>query len=206
MWAGCAAAAKPVLPSQLAYSQICLSSAWCIWPSALRVAARQLFYTVEGETAPQLVAEIQNRGPLWNNGYRYEAMHTWKLNRSFGVAQMGDRCILSTPTITVETDIMMPQWEPPAHASGQLVANWQHYTKALKQHEDGHRQISIEAGTQVLQRLRTLPNFATCAELRTEAKAVVAEILEQTRQRQHDYDEKTQHGWIQGASYRHWLN
>ncbi|NEQ24384.1 MAG: DUF922 domain-containing Zn-dependent protease [Microcoleus sp. SIO2G3] len=196
-----------VLPPHTAYSQVCADSTLgCDWPNGLRVSARQSFYTVEGETAPQLVAQIRDRGPLWSNGYRYEAMHTWKLNRSFAVSQMGDRCILTTPHIAVETEITMPRWEPPAQASGQLVANWQHYTKALKQHEDGHRQISIDAGAQVLDRLQALPSYTTCAELRTQAKAVVAEVLEQTDRQQRDYDDKTENGLVQGASYSHWLN
>lgn len=76
-----------VLPPQFVTAQTCLDAAIeCNWPHGLRVSARQTFYRVEGETAPQLVAQIQNRGPLWSNGYRYEAMHTWKLNRSYGTA------------------------------------------------------------------------------------------------------------------------
>ncbi|MBD2090494.1 DUF922 domain-containing protein [Microcoleus sp. FACHB-1515] len=196
-----------VLPPQFVSAQTCLNTtAQCDWPNGLRVSARQTFYTIEGETAPQLVAQIQNRGPLWSNGYRYEAMHTWKLNRSYSMVQQGDRCHLITVNIAVESEITLPHWEPPADASGQLVANWDHYTKALKQHENGHRDISIAAGEQVLQQLRRLPNSATCAQLRTAAKAIVDDILEQTSNQQRDYDASTQHGLTQGASYSQWLN
>lgn len=196
-----------VLPPQFVTAQTCLdAAAQCSWPDVLRVSARQTFYTIEGETAPQLVAQIQNRGPLWSNGYRYEAMHTWKLNRSYSVAQQGDRCRLTTIDIALESEITLPHWEPPADASGQLVANWDHYTKALKQHENGHREISIAAGEQVLQQLLSLPSYATCTELRTAAKAIVDDILAQTSSEQRNYDSNTQHGLTQGASYSQWLN
>lgn len=195
-----------VLPPHV-NAQTCLDAAvQCDWPHGLRVSARQTFYTVEGETAPQLVAEIQNRGPLWSNGYRYEAMHTWKLNRSYGTVQQGDRCHLTTINIAVESEITLPRWEPPTDAPDQLVANWDQYTKALKQHENGHRDISIAAGEQVVQQLRRLPSYSTCAALRTDVKAIVDDILEQTNDQQRDYDDKTQHGLTQGASYSQWLN
>ena len=196
-----------ILPPRLAHSQVCPDQGtFGICELGLHIFARHSFYRVEGATAPQLVAQIRDRGPLWSDGNRYEAMHTWKLNRTFGLSQIGDRCVLSTPSIAVETEITMPHWEPPTTASPQLITNWNHYTKALEQHEDGHRRISLEAGEQVLQRLQTLPSYTNCADLRAAAKTAVAEVLEHTNYQQREYDDKTQHGLVQGASYSRWLN
>lgn len=173
--------------------------------TAIQVSARQLYYTIEGTTAPQLVSQIRQRGPLWNDGNRYEAMHTWKMNRSLGITQVDDRCILASPQIEVETDITLPQWEPPLDATIDLMLNWNKYTAALEKHEDGHQAIVLEAGTEALQRLNTFPSYASCADLKTDAEAAVDKILDGYNQKQIKYDRKTQHGLKQGASYAVWL-
>jgi predicted secreted Zn-dependent protease len=177
----------------------------CEGDQALSISERQFYYTIQGTTASQLVAQIQQHGPLWSDGNRYEAMHTWKMHRTFGVSQEGDRCVLSHPKIVVETSITMPQWQPPANASRELVANWQEYTTALKSHEDGHKDISLAAGQEILNVLEDLPSYPSCDEVRTAAKAAVATIMDRCSQAQMDYDQTTRHGVLQGASYVRWL-
>jgi predicted secreted Zn-dependent protease len=177
----------------------------CLGNDMLQVAEHQFYYTVEGATAPQLVAQIQQRGPLWSDGNRYEAMHTWKMHRTFGVSDLGDRCVLSAPKIVVETSITLPQWHPPQGTSIDLVNNWDKYTTALKSHEEGHQAIALAAGREIEQRLRSFASYPSCVALRTAAKAAVAEILERCSLTQRDYDQKTQHGLAQRASYVHWL-
>lgn len=194
-----------ICQSMPAIAPIAALSGVCPGDEILRVAAQQVYYPVEGATAAQLVSQIQQRGPLWRDGNRYEAMHTWKMHRTFGVSEQGDRCVLSQPKIIVETRITLPQWQPPRTASVNLVSSWNKYTTALKTHEDGHQAISLAAGREVERILSSFPSYPTCAELRLAAKAAVSAVLEHTSQAQQDYDRKTQHGLVQGASYVRWL-
>jgi predicted secreted Zn-dependent protease len=74
--------------------------------------------------------------------------------------------------------------------------------RALQKHENGHKEIAIEARDEVVQKIEGLEPYASCQELGEAINSAGRAVLEQYRQEQIRYDKETDHGLTQGARLR----
>ena len=72
---------------------------------------------------------------------------------------------------------------------------------ALQTHEDGHKEIGIQAGHDILRTLEGLPSYPTCDELEEAADAAGEGVLDRYREQEIIYDQTTRHGATQGARF-----
>ena len=113
----------------------------------------------------------------------------------------------ATTSATVRTDIdkIIQAGHPSSvttdNAAPDLQQRWQNYLKALLKHEDGHRVLAQFAAAEVGKQLRSIkaaPNCDALAEsIKTKANATIVEFREKEAQ----YDRKTEHGAAQGARF-----
>jgi len=97
--------------------------------------------------------------------------------------------------------ITVPQWDPTSEAEDRLKQRWQLYEAALLAHEDGHKRIALAAAKEIKTRLKKLKPASTCAQLEAVINRTANKVIEEFRQREKVYDERTNHGRAEGAVF-----
>ena len=154
-------------------------------------------YTIFGSTAAELRRAMREAGPA-ENGRRWDGYTSWNLRWRFRYGMRTGFCRITKVTVEYEPRIVLPRWNAPADAPAMLRAQWNEFARALRTHEEGHRNIGAEAARQILRRIGdvTLPS---CTHMAAEANRVGHRTLDEFRARQRQYDEETGHGRTQGA-------
>jgi predicted secreted Zn-dependent protease len=157
------------------------------------------YYDIEGSTIEELRADMRRKGPkIDGTSFVGEARSpmrwSWRTEPTGG-----GRCVIREVTVSVNAQITLPRWTPPAGADTTLVAEWKRFIAALEEHEAGHKDISAKAGSEIARRLRDLSSL--CSQLSTRANDVARTIATRTAEEQRLYDVTTRHGLTQGTSF-----
>ena len=86
-------------------------------------------------------------------------------------------CELTDLSVVVEVTTILPRWIDESEASKRLVERWTRYMAALQLHEDGHKEIGVEAARKVMERLREIPAQPTCTGLQEVIELATAGVL-----------------------------
>ena len=102
--------------------------------------------------------------------------------------------------LAVELDIVMrlPHWEGPAVMRPEIRDQWERMKAGIQRHEQGHRDIAVDAGRFLVERLAALPTAGK--DCRAVDRAILRErIKAQMRHQNVDaaYDRRTRHGITQ---------
>ena len=164
--------------------------------SGVRVRLTERFYDVRGGTAGEIERSKSDNGPLWN-GERVSGLTTWNVRWRYDVRPGGLGCRLTNVEVVLELSIEMPRWTDSASAPDSLVAAWGEYVRALRIHEQGHAQLSLDAANRIHEQLTGLQT--ACALIREVANgdgnARLAELQRMSRR----YDDESRRGGGQGA-------
>jgi predicted secreted Zn-dependent protease len=158
-------------------------------------------YTITGSTASELRQQMNQLGPLWRTGKRFDAITRWHVRWSYRYAIRNNRCQITTNQVQADITITMPQWRSSSQVSGDLVKRWQRYITALQHHENGHRDHGIGAAREVVRALSKFPASPTCQQLGLAADAAMLRIIDRYSRKDVEYDRLTQHGATQGAKF-----
>lgn len=164
--------------------------------SGVSVSFKVQYYGISGNTADGLRSQMSSKGPSGYDGYT-----NWNVRWSYPVESSGTAYVTGPLTVVVDVEETLPEWTPAAGAPADLVAKWNAYIAALKLHEDGHKDIGIEAGNAVMNALKSVPPQPSPADLRQAADAAAAGALGGFSGRDETYDDTTGHGATQGARF-----
>jgi predicted secreted Zn-dependent protease len=156
------------------------------------------YFTVDGETSGALSADIDAKGPVGENGRRSDGYTRWSMSWTFGMSADDTGCAVSRATVDLGIRMTLPRWNTPPGASPQLIARWNRYIAALRNHEDGHRSRA-ETAADELRRAFFRERAADCALLEKRLDALANALLAALRERQAAYDRETQFGQKQGV-------
>jgi hypothetical protein len=101
--------------------------------------------------------------------------------------------------VTVNAQITLPRWTPPADTEPGLATEWARFVTALETHEAGHKDISAKAGSEIVTRLRGLSGL--CSQINTRAGDLARAIVDKAGDDQKTYDAVTRHGLTQGTAF-----
>jgi predicted secreted Zn-dependent protease len=165
------------------------------------VSIDYVYYKIKGATANELRTQMDQLGPVDIFGHRHDMYTKWDAYWSYPYSQEEGGC--TTGPIEVRTTITFtfPTWEPPPDTSAELVDQWNGYLKLGQLHEDGHKEIALEAGREILRALQAVTAHASCDLLEQEVDQKGQELLEQFRQKEVTYDQRTDHGATQGVRF-----
>ncbi|NCJ05509.1 DUF922 domain-containing protein [Synechococcales cyanobacterium C] len=167
-----------------------------------RVDLQTRYYAIQGSTPSQLRSQLNQLGPLDPASQRrFDGYTGWGVQWRYQYLDRGSQCHLTTPQVTAQIQMTLPQWTPPAGASPQLVQHWQRYLAALTLHEEGHKQHGIQASHGVLRALQTLPPSPSCPQLQQAINQAATRVVAVYRDRDRQYDLETGHGRTQGAVF-----
>jgi predicted secreted Zn-dependent protease len=166
-------------------------------PRGVVLNTRSENYVVQGNDARSISASLQSLGPV-NDGVRSAGYHRWSLNWKYQSRMDAGQCAVSSVTITLESTITLPVWEPTASASADLRTDWNDYAAALSTHEVGHRSIVLAGAGKIRNRLMDV-RAMTCSLLEATMRSEVTELIAQIRKENELYDSTTRKGTTQGA-------
>jgi len=158
-------------------------------------------YDVGGST-PQAIRTSINahpERPADPNGAMFDAKTRWEIKLVWTFDTSRGMCRAKNITTYLSITQTFPHWVP-TDADGSLQQEWNDYIVALRLHEDGHKQIALDAANDAIERVRA-QTFATCQEFNIAARNAVDAATSIGDRRDEQYDDTTRHGATQGARF-----
>ena len=114
------------------------------YPPGVSGRTTVLYYDVRGRTLNEVRADVRRKGPkIDGRSFVGEARSpmrwSWR-TESIG----GSSCSIRDVTVSINAQITLPRWTPPADAEPGLETEWKRFIAALEEHEAGHKDISRE--------------------------------------------------------------
>lgn len=158
------------------------------------------YYSIYGYTRNDLRAQQGQCGPKWA-GESFGGMTTYYVNWIYNYRTSANSCGVKDAAVGVKVDITYPKWDTPEDYQQGLLQTWQSYIAALETHENGHGQNGIDAANDILNSISSLPSEATCDALTEAVNAKANDIMAIYSAKDKSYDDTTNHGETQGASF-----
>jgi len=155
------------------------------------VNVHKQYYTVHGSGISTLRQDLQQKGP---GGY-YARVTT---SISYSYKTKGN-CEIDEINVNVKSNMLLPQWNPPASASAQTRSEWSRFISALVAHETNHVRIDVDEAEALASTLQNLPRHSNCGELDGSVKQAHSTAIDRATQRNRAYDSSTNHGKTEGA-------
>ncbi len=149
-------------------------------------------YTIVGSSEDELRMQMNELGPIADDGIRYDAVTRWWVNWNWPPDRYGG-CDLAKVDVSYTIIVKLPYWSPPPDVLNRLVEKWNGYLEALTKHEKTH----VENVTDYVPLVKQAVMDATCDSANAAAYAVLDELKEADRV----YDKKTGHGNTQGVRF-----
>ena len=188
----------------LALLVVCAGTPWTAsgfqqLPAGVTVITRTEYYELHGRTVAELAADLRRLGPRDAEGRVQAGAASSPLRWQYAKRSRGLDCHAVDVRVTVNTDILLPRWVPPADTEPGLLAKWNASLAALAVHERGHQEISVRYATLIrngISRLRT-----TCRGFDAQADSASNRLITTMRGAQQAYDAETRHGLAQGTGF-----
>jgi predicted secreted Zn-dependent protease len=160
------------------------------------------YHDIAGNSEQALVAALKKISYAETSGDRFFAANThWRIRWNFRVESDGRSCGLSSATTELDVDMNLPRWNPPSNAAPALVKRWNAFATAVRKHEDGHREIAIDAAYEIEAGAKKEPPQRDCAALKKRLSRAADATLREFRDKENSYDVTTMHGRTQGATF-----
>ncbi len=162
------------------------------------LVVRKDFYTVEGDSASELLQSMKKRRPFNHNAYT-----DWHINWNYSFLIKPGKCQLTSFDVNVQVRQTLPRWEKNKKANKEFHDEWSRYINALMTHEKGHSQLGLEAATEMRTVILSQKwSDKNRAALRKKIDAQCETILKKYKTKEIEYDKTTDHGRTQGGRLR----
>lgn len=165
------------------------------------VTEKYEYYEIRGNSEKELRGQMCRNGCTFKDGERYDSVTTWRWKMDYGYDRAPRACTADSFKVALEISYRYPKWVPTDGAPQPLVDKWDGYMKNLITHENGHRDMAVEAAAELSRAVAALPPAASCAEFDRKVRALGRERMAKLNADQKSYDETTVHGKTQGAVF-----
>ena len=159
------------------------------------------YYDIAGQTAAELREEINRNGVLWTNGNTYDAYTGWNVKWDYRYRITDTDCSINSVATTLNVEFRLPRWVNHASGPSALKKKWAAYMQALRQHENGHKDIGVKAAVEIERSIAELEPAQTCDDLAETANALGGRIISEYAAAEREYDDQTNFGETQGAVF-----
>jgi predicted secreted Zn-dependent protease len=166
-------------------------------PPPCPVAVTYDHYSVSGTTREELKKALLSHGPSDPFGKRRYATATWHVRWKWELTQQG-LVDVSTLELSCSAVIKMPKLVPVHGMPKELLDRWQLFMERLLKHEMNHVRHAEERAGHVVLALRAA-NARRGMLTPTQADAVAQKALQEIRELDRQYDERTDHGKTEGV-------
>ena len=165
------------------------------------VTEKYEYYEIRGDSEKEMRSQMRQNGPVWNDGRKYHSITSWYWKWDYGNDHSSLDCSVDSFRVTLEITYRYPKWVRTDDAPQPLVDKWDGYMKNLITHEQGHRDLAVEAAADFCRAVAKLPPVLSCADLNREVRALSRERMDQLNANEQEYDATTCHGTTQGALF-----
>lgn len=165
------------------------------------VCEKQEFYEVTGRAERELRDQMNRQAIAWSDGKKYDAVTSWRVEWGYEHDRTERSCSAEAFQASVEITIRYPRWVRTDDAPGELVDKWEGYLSNLVLHEEGHRNMVVEAIEDITRAVARMPAASTCAEIDRMVGALCRERMARLDDETKGYDVATLHGAEQGAVF-----
>lgn len=155
--------------------------------SGITLTLHEESFLVTGRTFAEVGRSLTTMGPSVRNRPAVGA-HSSDMRWRFSSSDHEGDCRIYDVRVEIESTIVLPRWTRPAGVDDELVEAWEVYQQGVRDHEEEHRELAIEAALQVQRALRSLRAPACTEELAARANRLGHEIVEDYRDRNLAFD------------------
>ena len=159
------------------------------------------YYDIKGQTAAVLREEMNRNGVLWTNGNIYDAYTGWNVTWNFRYRTTDTDRSIHSVTTELSVEFRLPRWVNYENGPPALKRKWDVYIQSLQKHENGHKDIGVQAANEIERSIADLSPSATCDELAKAANRIARRIISQHAAMEREYDARTNFGETQGAVF-----
>lgn len=173
-----------------------LTSLFSIARAEPNIQSETHYYEVDGKTA-RAIRQDMNR----KRSGDYDAYTKWWINWHFYWKESPAQCALTRAKVDAAIKFTLPKLASRSKANQEAKQRWQSYYQALIAHENGHRDLGIQAANVIEEALLTMDSAASCALLEKQANALAHGIIDEYIAKNKQYDLDTNHGINTGAVF-----
>ena len=164
-----------------------------------QVLIRHDDYVIDGANLNELKQSIREKGFKSSGGLSYAAKTYYDIKWQPVFDESEKWCQLKALYTAVEIEYSLPVLSAYNILSKDEKDTWRKYYKSLKEHEEGHGMLGIDAAKAFKWQAMNLFGKETCAELKDEIESLAQSTFEQYHNKNLAYDMHTKHGHEQGA-------
>jgi predicted secreted Zn-dependent protease len=165
------------------------------------VREKHVLYEITGYGEKELRDQMTRQGIAWSDGKKYDSVTSWHVTWDYEHERSLQSCSADAFQATAEITIRYPKWVRTDAAPQELADKWDGYLASLMEHEQGHRDMVVEAVEDLTRAVALLPAAATCAELDRRVRSLCHERMAKLNDDAKKYDTATLHGAEQGAVF-----
>ena len=165
------------------------------------VREKHVLYEITGYGEKDLRDQMNRQGIAWSDGKKYDSVTSWHVTWDYEHERSLQSCSAETFQATAEITIRYPKWVRTDAAPQELADKWDGYLASLMEHEQGHRDMVVEAVEDLTRAVALLPAAPTCAELDRRVRSLCHERMAKLNDDAKEYDAATLHGAEQGAVF-----
>ena len=159
------------------------------------------YYEITGSVEKELREQMTRKNIAWSDGKKYDSVTSWHVEWGYEHHRSMQSCSAEAFQASVEITIRYPRWVPADDAAQELVQKWDGYLASLVLHEEGHRDMVVEAIEDITRSVARMPAAPTCAELDRLVRSLCHERMAKLNDEAKSYDVATLHGSAQGAVF-----
>jgi len=159
------------------------------------------YYDIQGGCQKDLQCQMRQKGVTLMNGKKYDSSTSWHVKWDYGYNRSAMTCSPDSFRVVVEIVFRYPKWVPTDDAPRPLVDKWDGFMQRLVTHENGHRDLAVEAAADLARIVANLPPASTCDDLDHQVQALSKARMSKLDADQKVYDAVTNHGYTQGAVF-----
>jgi predicted secreted Zn-dependent protease len=160
-----------------------------------------VFYTVTGDTVEALWADVLARTPVAKNGKKHVAYTRWEVNWRFWWQDNGENCDINKVNTQLDVTYTLPRLESAATTPENVAERWNRYYAALFEHEQGHKDLGLQAAQEIEQQISNMGARTDCAMLERDANRIARDVIENYIHIEKEYDRTTNHGLNNGVVF-----
>ncbi len=169
-------------------------------PPVSLVTEHYEYYDIRGRSEQELRGQMCRNG-CEVNGETYDSVTSWRWDLHYGYDRSGGTCAVDSLRVALDIRYRYPRWVRSGEFPQALIDKWDGYMKHLVEHEKGHRDLAVDAASELARAVAVMPPAHTCAELDRTVTELERQRMKKLNSDEQNYDDMTGHGKKQGAVF-----
>ena len=167
-------------------------------PGRLLISERFEYYRVDATTRHALKQQLDEA--MSRIGGDKVGRTEQSLRSSYELVATPSGCRFQDLVVSLDITIHLPEWRPEGKRPYKLGKRWDAMIAALALHEEGHRDLAVDAAHYLLAQLRAIAGDLDCKAMRRAAGKAFLDARLRHGILDGAYERRTRHGIAQGAT------